>query len=176
MRSLTFIAPVALLLCAGASPSALASGDGISSQVVGGLCIPDSATVREGIYETAGFGVRFIRGRVGTVRLFCPFHNADGYMKEIAAINMTFIDSDGMGIGARVRANLRRAREGTNIAETIGTCDSNTSNKTGPQLLTCDFRDTSTAGHYAYWTEVIIERFDPRVEVEFLGTGVLRVL
>jgi hypothetical protein len=35
-----------------------------------------------------------------------------------------------MEVGARVRANSRRARLGTNIAITIGTCDSNTSTPT----------------------------------------------
>src|SRR5262244_2127913 len=28
------------------------------TDVIGGACVPDSATVRAGLYETAGFGVR----------------------------------------------------------------------------------------------------------------------
>jgi hypothetical protein len=32
------------------------------TDVVGGACVPDSATVRAGLYETAGFGVHFGSG------------------------------------------------------------------------------------------------------------------
>jgi hypothetical protein len=40
---------------------------------VGGTCVPDSATVRAGLYETAGFGVRFGGNSVGKIRLMCPY-------------------------------------------------------------------------------------------------------
>ncbi len=161
------------------SPSAIASGDTISSEVIGGLCIPDSKTVREGIYETAGFGVRFSHkrpqaARVAHIRLLCPFHH--GYdLSAISSITMSFIDADGMGIGARVRAHLRRVQKGSNAAVTIGTCDSNTSNNTDPQQLVCKLPAThSTLGHNSYWFEIEIESPNPAVYVEFLGVGTRR--
>ncbi len=43
------------------------------TDVIGGACVPDSATVRAGLYETAGFGVRFGSG-TGRIRLLCPYH------------------------------------------------------------------------------------------------------
>jgi hypothetical protein len=101
------------------------------TDVIGGACVPDSATIRAGLYETAGFGVRFGSG-TGRIRLVCPYHlHSDAIGSRIGITMMSFIDQDGMEVGARVRANLRRARLGTNIAITIGTCDSNTSSITG---------------------------------------------
>ena len=80
---------------------------------------------------------------------------------------MSFIDQDGMEVGARVRANLRR-----DIAITIGTCDSNTSSITGPINIACFMPPHTTQINESYWWEILIERSDPRVNVEFLVVGV----
>ena len=50
---------------------------------------------------------------------------------------LSVIEQDGMEVGARVRANLRRAPLGSNVAVTIGTCNSNTSTLTGPHNMAC---------------------------------------
>ena len=89
------------------------------TDVIGGACVPDSATIRAGLYETAGFGVRFGSG-TGRIRLLCPYHlHSDAIGSRIGITMMSFIDQDGMEVGARVRANLRFAKLGTNIAITI---------------------------------------------------------
>jgi len=82
---------------------------------------------------------------------------------------MSFIDQDGMEVGARVRANLRRAGQGTNIAITIGTCDSNTSSiSTRPTSIVCFMPPHKAQANESYWWEILIDRSDPRVNVEFL--------
>ncbi len=98
--------------------------------------MPDSATIRDGKYETAGFGVRFGGESVGKIRLLCPF-GADGGEATIGAMEMSVIDQDGMEAGGRIRAHLHRAIKGTNIWIEIGTCDSNTSNITTPHQIIC---------------------------------------
>jgi hypothetical protein len=84
---------------------------------------------------------------------------------------MSFIDQDGMEVGARVRAILRRAKLGTNIAITIGTCDSNTSSVTGPANLACFLPAYTAQINESYWWEILIDRSDPAVNVEFLMVG-----
>lgn len=172
MRIVPF-AFVAALVYSGVAVSAAVASDHQSAEMVGALCVPDSRTIREGNYETLGFGVHFARGRVGNIRLICPFHNG-GDVSTIAAMDMSVIDSDGMGIGGRVRTHLRRARQGRNVGELLGTCNSNTSIKTGPQYMFCNIRDIGTTGQYSYWVEVLMDRSNPNVEVEFLGTAIRR--
>jgi len=141
------------------------------TDVIGGACVPDSATMRAGLYETAGFGVRFGSG-TGRIRLLCPYHlHSDAIGRRIGITMMSFIDQDGMEVGARVRAHLRRARLGTNIAITIGTCDSNTSSITGPTNIACFMPPYTTQINESYWWEILIDRSDPRVNVEFLMVG-----
>ena len=98
---------------------------------VGGTCIPDSATIRAGNYETAGFGVRFSGNSVGHIRLLCPF-GIDGYGETIGSMEMSVIDQDGMEGGGRIRAHLRRAVKGTNVWIAIATCNSNASDTRTP--------------------------------------------
>ena len=141
------------------------------TDVIGGACVPDSATVRAGLYETAGFGVRFGSG-TGRIRLLCPYHlHSEAIGAQIGITMMSFIDQDGMEVGARVRAVLRRAKLGTNIAITIGTCDSNTSSITGPTNIACFMPAYKTQINESYWWEILIDRSDPRVNVEFLMVG-----
>lgn len=138
--------------------------------VIGGACVPDSDTIRTGVHETAGFGVRFGGSAIGTIRLICTADLED--LNKIGGIVMNFIDEDGMGAGARVRAHLRRAAIGTNIGITVGSCDSNTSNNMGPQVLWCKFpsKHTRVVKKY-YWFEIVIERSRPTQKVEFLSVG-----
>lgn len=145
------------------------AGRAEAEPVIGGTCVPDSATIRLGLHETAGFGVRFSGTHTGQIRLLCPF-DADASGLRLGGMQMSFIDSDGMNVGGRVRAHLRRAAYGTNIAVTLGTCDSNTSNTTGPQKMDCFLPSVFmiSAGDL-YWWEIIIERSSPAVNVEFLG-------
>jgi hypothetical protein len=46
--------------------------------LIGGVCVPDSTTVRAGVYKTAGFGIRFSGNAIGNVRLLCPFPPGTG--------------------------------------------------------------------------------------------------
>ena len=143
------------------------------TDVIGGACVPDSATVRASLYETAGFGVRFGSG-TGRIRLLCPYHlhsDAINIGSKIGITMMSFIDQDGMEVGTRVRAILRRARLGTNIAITIGTCDSNTSSATGPTNIACFMPPYKTQINESYWWEILIDRSNPRLNVEFLMVG-----
>jgi hypothetical protein len=140
---------------------------------VGGTCVPDSATVRAGLYETAGFGVRFGGSSVGKIRLMCPF-GQDGYDATIGGMEMSVIDQDGMEAGGRIRAHLHRAAKGTNIWIEIGTCDSNTSNTRTPQKLWCGLSTGYKMNSEEwYWWDVEIERVTPNVNVEFLGISLL---
>ena len=140
---------------------------------VGGVCVPDSATIRAGGYETRGFGVGFSGSATGSIRLLCPFTvTANMLDTNIGLIFMSVIDGDGMNTGARVRAFLRHAGIGTNVAITDATCDSNTSNTTGPQNMACFFHSEPIKINVFYWWDVLIERTDPKVNVEFLGVGI----
>jgi hypothetical protein len=108
---------------------------------VGGTCVPDSNTIRLGLHETAGFGVRFSGTHTGQIRVLCPF-GIDTFGAKLSGMLMSVIDTDGRNLNGRVVAHLRRARHGTNIAVTLVTCDSNTSkleppNAGGPQEIFC---------------------------------------
>ncbi len=135
--------------------------------------MPDSATIRAGLYETAGFGVRFSGNKVGHIRLLCPF-GIDASDATIGGTQMSVIDQDGMEAGGRIRAHLHRAVKGTNIFIEIGTCDSNTSNMRTPHPILCPLpTGYKTKSNEWYWWDVEIERTNPRVNVEFLGISVL---
>jgi hypothetical protein len=142
------------------------------TDLVGGACVPDSATVRAGVYETAGFGIRFSGNGIGRIRLFCPYRlHYEAVGRKIGITMLSVIDQDGMEAGARVRAHLRRAALGSNVAITIGTCDSNTSSLTGPHNMACFLPSYTLKINESYWWEVVIERTNPRVNVEFLAVG-----
>ena len=53
------VASVALVLCTLFLARANSAQARDVTDLVGGACVPDSATVRAGAYETAGFGIRF---------------------------------------------------------------------------------------------------------------------
>jgi hypothetical protein len=142
------------------------------TDVIGGGCVPDSATVRAGIYETRGFGVGFSGNNTGKIRLLCPYHlHSDALGAKIGITMLSFIDGDGMEVGARVRAHFRFAALGTNVAITIGTCDSNTSMITGPTNIACFGPSHTLKINESYWWEIVIERTNPRLNVEFLMAG-----
>ena len=141
------------------------------SDLIGGTCVPDSATVRAGVYETAGFGIRFGGNGTGKIRLLCPALETLNNV-EAGGTALSVIDEDGMETGARVRAHFRRATIGTNRWIAVGTCDSNTSNERGPHLVPrCSFPGHKLRSDEWYWWDVEIERSNPQVNVEFLGVG-----
>jgi hypothetical protein len=142
------------------------------TDTIGGACVPDSATVRAGVYETRGFGVGFSGNNTGRIRLLCPYHlHSDALGAKIGLIFLSIIDDDGMEVGARVRAHLRRASLASNVAITIGTCDSNTSSFPGPHNMACFGPSHRLKINESYWWEIVIERTNPRVNVEFLSVG-----
>jgi hypothetical protein len=168
----TKLAISAFVLSVGFNGSA--QSDPVWAQHVGGTCVPDSATIRAGYYETAGFGVRFGGDSVGKIRLLCPFGlPSDG---TIGGMIMSVIDQDGMEEGARVRAHLHRAARGTNIWIEIGTCASNPSNTTTPQAIRCLFNGFKMSEDEWYWWDVEIERTTSSVNVEFLGISPMYVV
>lgn len=124
MRALK-LTTLAFVLAVGFSGSAQA--DAVWASHVGGTCVPDSATIRAGKYETAGFGVRFANG-IGAIRLLCPF-GLDGKDATIGGMQLSVIDGDGGGADGHIRASLRRAVKGTNVWIEIGSCDSNQSTR-----------------------------------------------
>jgi hypothetical protein len=136
-----------------------AQADPVWASHVGGTCVPDSTAIQAGRSETAGFGVRFAGNNVGTIRLLCPF-GLDGTEATIGAMLMSVIDQDGVESDGRIRASLRRAVKGTNAWIEIGSCDSNSSNKTTPHQIICPW-------------DVVIERRTERVNVEFLGISLM---
>lgn len=148
-----------------------AAGDGPLDQI-GGVCVPDSATVRADIYETRGFGIGFRGNSVGKIRLLCPF-NVTGNLigTKIGITFLSVIDDDGRETGARVRASFRHAALGSNVAITNGTCNSNTSSFPGPHNLSCPFVAYTIKINKSYWWDVSLERTNPRVNVEFLSVG-----
>jgi hypothetical protein len=154
-------------------PAAVLWADSVkASDHIGGTCVPDSATVREGKYETAGFGVRFGGNNIGKIRLLCLLHDTMGGDVEWVTW-LSVIDEDGMEAGARVRAHFRRAAIGTNVWIAIGTCDSNTSDIKVPHKLECQLPPYKVRRVFEwYWWDVEIERTDPKVNVEFLGVGI----
>ena len=165
--------PLGCMILLAVALAGRAEAEPVWASHIGGTCVPDSTTIRLGLYETAGFGVRFSGTHTGQIRLLCPF-GADTYGAKLGGMQMSFIDSDGMDVGGRVRAHLRRAAHGTNIAVTLTTCDSNTSNTTGPQKMVCPLPSVfTTSVNDWYWWEIIIERSSPAVNVEFLGVSLL---
>ncbi len=136
-----------------------ARADAVWASHVGGTCVPTSATIKAGQYETAGFGVRFSGNIVGAIRL----------------LSMSVIDSDGGGEDGHVRASLRRAVKGTNAWIEIGTCDSNSSTKITAHQIPCFFDGHKIKSNEWYWWDVVIERRSERVNVEFLGISLMYV-
>ena len=165
----------ALAVCSFFLPGAdfARASDDFQLDQIGGVCVPDGATIRAGAYETRGFGVGFSGSSTGSIRLLCPFTVTTNMLgAKIGLIFMSVIDGDGMNTGARVRAFLRHAGIGTNVAVTDATCDSNTSNTTGPQNMACFFHSEPIKINVFYWWDILIERTDPKVNVEFLGVGI----
>ena len=78
---------------------------------VGGVCIPDGATIRAGLYETRGFGIGFRGSNTGTIRLLCPF-TVTGNMigLKIGITMLSFIDGDGIAEGARSPGDFSSCR------------------------------------------------------------------
>ena len=138
----------------------------------GGVCVPDSATIRAGGYETRGFGVGFSGRNTGSIRLLCPFTVASNMLDaKIGLIFMSVIDGDGMNTGARVRVFfVTRGSEPMSRSPTPPP-NSNTSNTTGPHNMACFFPGEPIKINVFYWYDVLIERTDPKVNVEFLGVG-----
>jgi hypothetical protein len=69
---------------------------------IGGTCVPDSATVRAGVYETAGFGIRFAGNATGKIRPLCLLEDTDLAGEELEpVIWLSVIDQDGMDGSAR---------------------------------------------------------------------------
>jgi hypothetical protein len=171
---------IVLLLALGVGDSAHA--DETSVPPIGGLCVPDSATIRAGHYETAGFGVRFGGDSIGKIRLLCPLNPIlIGGNDLFGGAWMSVIDEDGTEARGRIQAHLRRAVVGTNIWIAIGRCDSastatNTASIGTPQRLTCTFHPSyrPKASEW-YWWDVEIERTTPTVNVEFLGIEIAYV-
>src|SRR5690242_8680015 len=64
-----------------------AHADAVWASHVGGTCVPTSATIKAGQYETAGFGMRFSGNIVGAIRLLCPF-GLDGSEATLGAMVM----------------------------------------------------------------------------------------
>ena len=162
------VALVAFFLASADSARAV---DGPLDQV-GGVCVPDGATIRAGLYETRGFGIGFSGSNTGTIRLLCPF-TATGNLigTKIGITFLSVIDGDGTGQGARVQAIFRQAALGSNVAITNNVCDSNTSNLSGPHNIACFFPSYTIKINEAYWWDISIQRTDPRINVEFLGVG-----
>jgi hypothetical protein len=171
MRALK-LAILGVVLAVGFGDSAHA--DPVWAAHVGGTCVPTSATIKAGQYETAGFGVRFSGNLVGAIRLLCPF-GIDGHDATIGAMVMSVIDGDGGGEDGHVRASLRRAAKGTNAWIEIGSCDSNSSTKTTPQQIVCPVPGHKISGNEWYWWDVVIERRSERVNIEFLGISLMYV-
>ena len=151
-------------------PSARASD--LPLDQIAGVCVPDSATVRAGVYETRGFGVGFSGNSTGKIRLLCPFNVTPSMLgTKIGTTFMNVIDDDGMESGARVRATFRHAKLASNVAVNNGTCDSNTSSFPGPHNVSCILPVYTIKINESYWWDVLIERTNPRVNVEFLSIG-----
>jgi hypothetical protein len=149
-----------------------AQADPVWAAHVGGTCVPTSATIKAGQYETAGFGVRFAGNVVGAIRLLCPF-SIDGSDATIGGMALSVIDEDGGGTEGHVHASLRRAVKGTNAWIEIGSCDSNSLTKTTPHQIPCFFDGYKLKGYEWYWWDIVIERTSPRVNVEFLGISLM---
>ena len=140
---------------------------------VGGVCVPDAATIRAGGYETRGFGIGFTGSSTGKIRLLCPLQvTGDMIGRKVGITFLGVIDDDGMQGGAQVRAIFRRAALASNVAITLGTCDSNTSSFPGPHNVSCSFPGYALKINEEYWWDVSIERTNPRVNVEFLSIGI----
>jgi hypothetical protein len=74
--------------------------DGPHDQI-GGVCVPDSATVRAGVYETRGFSIGFSGNSTGKIRLLCPFTvDANLSGTKVGITLMSVIDGDGMENGS----------------------------------------------------------------------------
>ena len=171
MRPRRAVAPAFVIALSLIAVHSARAGDGPLDQV-GGVCVPDGATVRAGLYETRGFGVGFSGNSTGKIRLLCPFNvTANMLGTKIGITFLNVIDDDGTAAGARVTATFRHAALASNIAVTNGTCDSNTSSFPGPHNVSCSFPAYTIKINESYWWDVSIERTNPRVNVEFLSIG-----
>jgi hypothetical protein len=148
----------------------LTLGTPARAQYIGGTCVPDSDTIAGQLYHTAGFGVQFAPGKIGRIRFLCPLLGKIGF--EVSGMLLSFIDPDGIGTEAHVVASLRGAAIGSNAGITYLRCDSNDNglNQIGPAKHLClfDFFDPHKLRPFNWW-EVIIERTNPTLNVEFLG-------
>ena len=147
-RAVATAVAISLLLIGG--PSARAGDDPLD--IVGGACVPDSATVLARRVRDARIRRRVQRKQHRKDQVLCPFNATFNMIgKKVGTIFLNVIDDDGMETGARIRATFRHAALASNVAVTAGTCDSNTSSFPGPHNVSCTFprtpsRSTSLTG------------------------------
>ena len=136
---------------------------------VGAGCVPVDEDTQVDNYDSRGFGVGFKGVATGDIRLICPISLSTSFV--FRRFVMSFKDSDGMNTQARIRATLRQVADGSNASSAICTTDSNTSNTTGNNTLTCDFADFAAPDNVSFFFEVLIERTSTAQDPEFLALG-----
>ena len=139
-----------------------------------GPVFPIARRFVRGFRKRPDHGVRFGGNSVRTVRLLCPF--LDTRDLEVAFTGLGIVDQDGTGAEARVRTLIFvSAKIGTNVSiadRGNPQFNSNTANIHRAAHQLCQIRPHyKTRGDEWYWWDIVIERTNPQVNVEFLGVG-----
>jgi hypothetical protein len=138
--------------------------------VIGSGCVQHADTIAAGLATNGSMSTYFASGKTGTIRLICPITSYQQSDENWTQFGMAFKDPDGMGTAYRVRVHFYKIPTLSFTGRTlIQTCDSNTNNRTGYELMYCDFHDFEPIAHEMYWFEVIIDRTSTAGSPEFGG-------
>ena len=163
-----------ILGAAVAGTPAIASANRIWTSVGDG-CVPMDESA--GLYDQRGFGVGFLAGKTGQIRLVCPVTvNTSGSSTSsptFSGIVISYRDSDGTGTAARVRATLNHVTDGSNASVAVCTADSNTNSSFGYTTTTCGlFPALVPQTNESWYFEILIDRTVTSVDPEVLAVSI----
>lgn len=125
--SLLKASTIAALTLAAAASSAPAFAAGPIWATIGAGCVPAGQTTQSNIhFNTAGRTV-FSAGKIGEIILTCA---VSAQLGTPNGLSLSYIDPDGVNLGARVTATLRRVDRFNGAVSSVKGIDSNLSSRT----------------------------------------------
>ncbi len=141
---------------------------------VGAGCVPIGQITPSGLHINVAGGSKFNTQKIGEITLTCPITAQLGSANTFA---ISYMDPDGVNLGARVAASLRQKNRFTGAVSSVSTIDSNLNARTtfGRSSVTlplvgCSF--TFDHNRFHYYVQISIRRTSTLQAVEFGGVDI----
>lgn len=126
-KSLITASTIAALTLVAAASSAPALAVGPVWATVGAGCVPIGQTTQSNTHFNTAGRTKFSAGKIGEITLTCPISAQLGTPN---GFSLTYVDPDGVNLGARVTATLRRMDRFSGAVSSVKGIDSNLSSRT----------------------------------------------